>query len=343
MEKVLSIVIPTYNMEKYLHRCLDSLIIRKELMNSLDVLIINDGSKDSSSLIAHNYQEKFPNTFRVIDKENENYGSCINRGIIESKGLFFKILDADDWYNKTDLEKLIEGIYKYGNNVDALYTNFSYHNYNTNQIINYNFKTIKYEKILKLKDIPFANSEDEFLLKMYSLTIKTNILREIKLCLDTGISYTDNEYIYFTYPHLNNVVFLDIYVYQYFIGREGQTINAAITEKHLNDVLLIANRILDNYYSITKTLLERKNTYNVVTNMVAQRCVAYFDQALNVSKNEILTSQISHLYEKIKNNKNLLFLVRKQSKGLRLWIYTGLYKSNIVIKIFLFLLKMLQK
>ena len=90
MNKILTIIIPTYNMEKYLRRCLDSLIIDEEGMKQLEVLVINDGSKDSSSQIAHEYQDKYPDTFRVIDKENGNYGSCINRGLKEATGKYVK-------------------------------------------------------------------------------------------------------------------------------------------------------------------------------------------------------------------------------------------------------------
>ena len=85
MQKLLTIVIPTYNMQDYLHRCLDSLVLYDgTLMEQLEVLVINDGSKDNSSAIAHEYEAKSPNTFLVIDKENGNYGSCINRGLKEA-------------------------------------------------------------------------------------------------------------------------------------------------------------------------------------------------------------------------------------------------------------------
>ena len=72
MQKILTIIIPTYNMEKYLHKCLNSLIVSDKSLEKLEVLIVNDGSKDSSSQIAHEYESKFPKTFRVIDKENGN-------------------------------------------------------------------------------------------------------------------------------------------------------------------------------------------------------------------------------------------------------------------------------
>lgn len=98
MENILSIIIPTYNMEKYLDKCLASLIIEdKELMRQLEVLVVIDGAKDRSSEIAHTYQNRFADTFRVIDKENGNYGSCINRGLKEATGRYVKVLDADDY------------------------------------------------------------------------------------------------------------------------------------------------------------------------------------------------------------------------------------------------------
>ena len=101
MNKVLTIIIPTYNMENYLHRCLGSLVIKdEELFETLEVLVINDGSKDLSSVIAHEYQEKYTSVFRVIDKDNGNYGSCVNRGLKEAKGKYIKILDSDDLFNE---------------------------------------------------------------------------------------------------------------------------------------------------------------------------------------------------------------------------------------------------
>ena len=98
MDKLLTIVIPSYNMEKYLDRCLSSLIVSDEKMQCLEVLVINDGSKDRTSEIAHTYEERFPGTFRVVDKENGHYGSCVNRGLKEARGTFIKVLDADDYF-----------------------------------------------------------------------------------------------------------------------------------------------------------------------------------------------------------------------------------------------------
>lgn len=328
MNKILTIVIPTYNMEKYLHRCLDSLKVEDSLLGFLEVLVINDGSKDSSSLIAHDYEKKYPNTFRVIDKENGNYGSCINRGIDEASGVFFKILDADDWYNGVELSKLLKAMLKHEKeNIDAFYTNFTYHNFNTNENTDYRFTIIDFDKVCRFDEIDFVNSPDWFMMKMYSIAIRTEILRRIELRLDTGISYTDNEYMYFPYSHITNACFCDFNVYQYFIGREGQTIGAKITEKHLDAVLTIANRTIDDYLCRINNI-GAVNTKRALTRMTVERCVAYFDQALSMPKTEMLNTSIKNLYSKVKTNMCLLRNIRKKSKGFRLWEFTGIFKSS---------------
>lgn len=106
MDKVLSIIIPTYNMSEFLGRCLDSLTPIKNI-DRLDVIIVNDGSVDNSLEIANRYVTSFPESFRVIDKSNGNYGSCINAGLEQATGKYVKVLDADDFYDTPSLESFI--------------------------------------------------------------------------------------------------------------------------------------------------------------------------------------------------------------------------------------------
>lgn len=316
-------------MEKYLRRCLDSLIVNEEGMKQLEVLVINDGSKDSSSQIAHEYQDKYPDTYRVIDKENGNYGSCINRGLKEATGKYVKVLDADDWYDSNEFLKLILYlIYDNTSDVDVLYTNFTYHNTYKEKNEYFKFKNIKYDYVYNSSNLNFKDENDFFMLKMYSVCFKTELLRNINLSLDTGISYTDNEYMYFPYRHLKKVVFLDLNIYQYFIGREGQTINAKITRKHLDNVLIIANRIVNDYISICNDI-KSANIKSVLLRMTVLRCTAFFDQALSFEKSDYNTSNIRELYRMISFDRELKWNVMKKSRGLVLWLLTGLYKSDL--------------
>lgn len=102
MNKILTVVIPTYNIEKYIETCLNSFVI-PEVMEKLEVLVVNDGSKDSSAVLARAYEERYPDTFRVIDKENGGHGSTINRGLLEAAGTYFKVVDGDDWWRGNHL------------------------------------------------------------------------------------------------------------------------------------------------------------------------------------------------------------------------------------------------
>ena len=106
--KALTIIVPAYNMEKYLAKCCESVVVSQELREHLEVLVVNDGSTDKTSEVAHSFERKYPGTFRVIDKPNGHYGSCVNCGLAESKGEFVKLLDADDTYDKAEFERLLK-------------------------------------------------------------------------------------------------------------------------------------------------------------------------------------------------------------------------------------------
>jgi len=103
--KVLSVIVPTYNVEAYIGKCLDSLIVNRE---DLEVLVIIDGSKDKSCEIAKTYQDKYPSIFKIIEKENGHYGSCVNVGLSLAQGKYVKILDADDFFNKDNFSSYLD-------------------------------------------------------------------------------------------------------------------------------------------------------------------------------------------------------------------------------------------
>lgn len=232
MEKILTIVIPTYNMQDYLRRCLDSLIVPEEQMQRLEVLVVNDGSKDNSSAIAHEYQNKYPDTFRVIDKENGNYGSCVNRGMKEATGLYFRILDADDW---VDTEGLITFINRICSDTfpDVFVTNYTVVDCIHSLCKTSKLKGLSYDKLYLLDDTDLSLCNDIVL--MHTLTYKTSILKDNCISLQEGISYTDTEYVYFPLKFAKSIMFLDIILYQYFLGREGQSVSSAVSSKSIGN------------------------------------------------------------------------------------------------------------
>lgn len=219
MDKILTIVVPTYNMEVLLEKDLMSLVVNMKLMEFLEILIVNDGSKDASSMIGHKFQEVYPNTFRIIDKPNGNYGSCINRGLKEARGKYIKIMDADDTYEKDGLEKLIELLM--GTDYDLVLTDV---------IVDFVKKKkqtllaldLQEDKVLSFEQFSNCNTN---LLSMHAITYKTELLRSICYMQTEGISYTDQEWLFMPMIAIETVYYLKQPVYHYNIGRDGQTMD----------------------------------------------------------------------------------------------------------------------
>ena len=110
MEKLLTVAIPSYNVEKYLEQTLSSFLIDPQWLKKTEILIVNDGSSDRTEEIGRKYEQKYPDTFRVISKKNGGHGSTINRGIREAQGNYFKVVDGDDWVNTSDFVELVRGL-----------------------------------------------------------------------------------------------------------------------------------------------------------------------------------------------------------------------------------------
>lgn len=246
MEKILTIVIPTYNMQDYLRRCLDSLIVPEEQMQLLEVLVVNDGSKDNSSAIAHEYQDKYPDTFRVIDKENGNYGSCVNRGLKEATGKYIKILDADDWFDNDTLAQYL--IYLTALDVDLVLTDFKIVYENSDKIIPYLYsqKHVVPDQIIPVEQL--LSQEPMFYGQMHGFTYKTNILREMKYNQTEGISYTDQEYVDIPFTSVKTVCYYPNILYNYLLGREGQTM-MSIKDKSMGQLMQVVLKICEFYSS----------------------------------------------------------------------------------------------
>lgn len=242
MDKILTIVIPTYNMEKYLDKCLTSLLFNdKDLLKQLEVLVVIDGSKDRSSLIAHSYEKKYPETFRVIDKENGNYGSCINRGLKEATGKYIKILDADDSFDTNNLRSFILFIKDY--DVDLILNDFVMVDENdiTTRSFSFNLKPLE---LLNSHDL-FEN--DVFTIQMHGVTYKRENLISLGYTQTEGISYTDQEWVFTPMTKVKTGIYYNKSLYRYLIGREGQTVDKAVLKKQSNQLGIVLSSLLERY------------------------------------------------------------------------------------------------
>lgn len=230
MEKLLTLIIPTYNMEKLLNRCLSSLVVKdNSLFQQVEILVVIDGAKDRSSEIAHGYQNRYPSVFRVIDKENGNYGSCINRGLKEATGKYIKVLDADDCFNTEAFTQYLIAI----KNLDADLIITS----GTNV-------TEQDEPMLKWKFDYEPNQmypiEALKRVWIHEVTHKTALLREIGYVKTEGISYTDEEWVFYPMSTIKTFFTLNLNLYQYTVGREGQTMNPTVWSRSMKNEIQVS-------------------------------------------------------------------------------------------------------
>ncbi len=237
-DKLLTIIVPTYNMEKYLHKCLDSLLVSDDNMERLEVLVVNDGSKDSSSKIAYEYEEKYPQTFRVIDKENGNYGSCINRGLEEATGKYIKVLDADDYYVVSALDDFVN--YLQNQDVDFVINDFVIVDEHGTMTNSYTF-SLPIGRDFTLQDIP---KEMIKWLWHHGVTYKTSIPRSIGYHQSEGISYTDDEWIFMPMCKVGSVSYFPHVLYNYLIGREGQTFDPVVMRNSFDKRIVVGKSMV---------------------------------------------------------------------------------------------------
>lgn len=233
MSKILSICIPSYNMEEYLHRCVDSMLV-EEVLDQLEIIIVNDGSKDGTLSIANDYKERHPQSVVVIDKPNGHYGSCINAALKVATGKYFRIVDADDWVDSNALVELIGVLNTL--DVDCVCTNFSFRYPNGSRVEQLN---VKYNEVFDLNhfDVPHE------CLRMHNLTFATELLHRIDYSQSEGVCYTDMEYVYFPLSCSQSIYFLDVSLYQYFLGRDGQSVDFNVLVKNNDHYLKVIKKI----------------------------------------------------------------------------------------------------
>ncbi len=258
MKKILTILIPTYNMEKYLDRCLSSLLVDDERMNRFEALIINDGSKDKSSEIAHAYQERYPDTYIVIDKENGHYGSCINRGLQEASGTFVRILDADDCFDTAVFTRFLDFLSRNEISEKADIVLSDYIDVD-NELNPYReLKYSNYDGPVSLNEISEHDMLEWF---MPGITYRTSLPFDHSYRQLEGVAYTDQEWAFTPAAYAKTLYRFGESLYLYVHGREGQTVNDAVHARNLHVEIQVIERLISTYGSISEQIVPESRLF----------------------------------------------------------------------------------
>ena len=244
--KLLSVAIPCYNSEAYMSKCINSLLIGGE---EVEIIIVDDGSSDRTAEIADDYAEKYPTIVKAIHQENGGHGQAVNTGIKNATGLYFKVVDSDDWVNQDAYYEILKTLYdltRGAETVDLLISNFVYekqgatrkkvmqyrHCFPTNQIFGW-------DEVRHMK-------KGQYLL-MHSMIYRTKLLHDCGMELPKHTFYVDNLFAFEPLPYVKNLYYLDVNFYRYFIGRDDQSVNEKVMIKRIDQQIRVNKLMVDAY------------------------------------------------------------------------------------------------
>lgn len=250
-KKILSVSIASYNVEKFLDQTLESCLV-PEIMDRLEVIIVNDGSKDGTADVAKKYTEKWPDTFILVDKKNGGYGSTVNVGIKTATGKYFRLLDGDDWFDKDGLREFI-GILEQAQE-DMVIARFR-------RVFESDGHT---EERDEGENVPFVTGTfdelpDKAWFTMHAITYRTSLLKENNVTITEHCFYTDQEYDLLPLRWVNTVRIAPVTVYCYRIGRGEQSVSIAGLEKHYNEQTIVLKKLYNVYSDVHKRQNKKDN------------------------------------------------------------------------------------
>ncbi len=243
--KLLTFAIPCYNSEDYMENCINSLLPGGE---DVEILVVDDGSKDRTAEIADEYERRFPGIVRAIHQENGGHGEAVNAGIRNAAGLYFKVVDSDDWVDQEAYAKILAKLKELSggeDTLDMLVSNYVYEK-----------EGAKHKKVMRCSALPKDTlftwkdvgrfRKGQYIL-MHSVIYRTKLLRECGLVLPKHTFYVDNIYVYKPLPAVRNIYYMDVDFYRYFIGREDQSVNEKVMIGRIDQQIKVNKLMVDEF------------------------------------------------------------------------------------------------
>lgn len=295
--KLLSVAIPCYNSAAYMRHAVETLLTGGEEM---EIIIVDDGSRDDTLRIGQELAEQHPSIVRVIHQENGGHGSAVNTGLAAATGLYFKVVDSDDWVKEAALAEVLERLTELvhgGASLDMLICNYVYEKAGENRkkVINYRTALPKnrvfgWDEIMHFK-------QGQYIL-MHSVIYRTKLLRGCGLKLPEHTFYVDNIYVYQPLPFVKTMYYMDVNLYRYFIGREDQSVNENNMMKRIDQQLFV-----------TKTMIDLHDLYRIKNRKLRGYMIKYLGIMMTISS--VFLMKIGD--EESQQKKNELWAYLKQA------------------------------
>lgn len=274
--KTISFAVPCYNSADYMEKCVESLL---PCGDDIEIILVDDGStKDDTPAICDRLVEQHPGIVRAIHKENGGHGSGVNAGLAAAEGLYYKVVDSDDWLDKEAMDTimpylreqkaLVEQAQQQGASATA--TDLVIANYVYEKVYEGTHTTIRYTNVFPT-DKEFTWSQvgrfnpSQYLL-MHSVIYRTQMLRDMDLKLPEHCFYVDNIFVYVPLPHVKTMRYFDVDMYRYFIGREDQSVNEKVMLSRIDQQIRITKVMID---SVDVMAIENKRLRNYLKNYLS--------------------------------------------------------------------------
>ncbi|MBP2056941.1 glycosyltransferase involved in cell wall biosynthesis [Lactobacillus colini] len=304
MSKLLSIIVPAYNSEDYIERCVNSLLVGGK---RAQIILVDDGSTDRTPEIMDGYAKSFPNQIEVLHEKNSGHGGAINNGLKLVKTKYVKVVDSDDWLDFEGFQKMLdflEGLEHQHQELDMIISNYVYNKVNAKRNHVIAFKHLPTGRVFDWDEVDLRMGQ---YLMTHALIYRTSILvDEAKLQLPTNVSYDDNIYVFEPLRYVHRMYYVDIDLYHYFIGRNDQSVNENVMLKKIDQQLMINKRMIKYYGE------------NIDMNTPLGRYMRYYLEIITTISSVILIRQDSPYYTSLKDE---------------LWEYLKSYDSELYKKL----------
>ncbi len=253
--KLITFTVPCYNSAAYMGKCIESLLPAGE---DCEIILVNDGSTDDTGAIVDRYAAAYPTIVRAIHQENGGHGEGVNQGMINATGLYFKVVDSDDWLDAEALDRLMALLRRSAEMerpIDLILANYVYEHVEdgTQRVVRYT-NVFPREKVFTWDEAGRFKSTQ--FITMHAAVYRTDVLRRCKLSLPKHTFYVDNVFVYQPMPSVKSLYYLDADLYRYFIGRADQSVTEENIIRRIDQQILVTKIMADAH---DLELLEQRN------------------------------------------------------------------------------------
>ena len=260
-QKLITFAVPCYNSAAYMRHCIETLLSAGE---QAEIILVDDGStKDDTPAICDEYAAKYPTIVKAVHQENGGHGEGVNQGIRNATGLYYKVVDSDDWLDTDALKKVLhrlQTLVARGTAPDLMICNYVYEH-----VEDGTSHTVRYTNVFpkdRLFDwVHVGHFRPDQNLLMHSVMYRTEVLRQCGMVLPKHTFYVDNIYAYVPLPRCKTMYYADIDLYRYFIGREGQSVNEATMVKRLDQQFRVTRIMMESYHLYSDVESSRLRSY----------------------------------------------------------------------------------